>query len=301
MTSIPAIAIFDVGKTNKKILLFDEQYNLVHKEEVQLEETADEDGFPCENIQLLTQWMEQSLQIILSDPRFQIRAVNFTAYGASLVHLDLTYKPFIPLYNYLKPYPSGLQEQFYHMYGGLPLVSRQTASPVLGSLNSGMQLYRLKYEKPDIYNRIVCSLHLPQYLSFIISGKLVSDMTSIGCHTNLWHFENNDYHPWVENENITPKLAQIHGSDHPIGTTRVKMNNVPIGIGLHDSSSALIPYLKVCAEPFILISTGTWCICMNPFNHTPLTKEELEQDCLFYIGYKGKYVKASRLFAGSEH
>jgi hypothetical protein len=57
----------------------------------------------------------------------------------------------------------------------------------------------------------------------------------------------------------------------------------------------------VFTEPFILISTGTWCISLNPFNETPLTTEELQKDCLCYMEYTGKPVKAARLFAGNEH
>jgi hypothetical protein len=63
----------------------------------------------------------------------------------------------------------------------------------------------------------------------------------------------------------------------------------------------MIPYLQSFQEPFILISTGTWCISMNPFNDTPLTVAELQKDCLCYISYQGRPVKASRLFAGYEH
>ena len=80
-----------------------------------------------------------------------------------------------------------------------------------------------------------------------------------------------------------------------------KGQNILVGVGLHDSSAALIPYLTAFDEPFILISTGTWCISLNPFNKTPLTNKELEQDCLCYMEYQGKPVKASRLFAGNEH
>jgi sugar (pentulose or hexulose) kinase len=76
---------------------------------------------------------------------------------------------------------------------------------------------------------------------------------------------------------------------------------IKTGIGLHDSSAALIPYLACFSEPFILISTGTWCISINPFNDDPLTAEELQQDCLCYLEYHGRPVKASRLFAGNEH
>lgn len=73
------------------------------------------------------------------------------------------------------------------------------------------------------------------------------------------------------------------------------------GVGLHDSSAALIPYLSNFTEAFVLISTGTWCISLNPFNHSSLTAKELQQDCLCYMEYRGKPIKASRLFAGYEH
>ena len=40
---------------------------------------------------------------------------------------------------------------------------------------------------------------------------------------------------------------------------------------------------------------------MNPFNDSPLTAGELQQDCLCYMSYEGLAMKASRLFAGYEH
>ena len=169
----------------------------------------------------------------------------------------------------------------------------------MGSLNSGLQLYRLKYERPALFEKIRYSLHLPQYISSIITGKNYSDITSIGCHTGLWDFQKNDYHNWVRKEAIIEKLAQIISSDAVVPVT-IGGSNYAVGVGLHDSSAALIPYLNF-QYPFILISTGTWCISLNPFNHAPLTKEELEQDCLCYMSYRGKPVKASRLFAGRDH
>ncbi len=166
---LPVILIFDVGKTNKKVLLFDEQYKLLQEESIQLKETTDEDGFPCEDVNLLTKWVKQKFSEILLRKDIDVKAVNFSAYGASFVHLDEESNIITPLYNYLKPYPENLKKQFYDTYGGEDLITRETASPVLGSLNSGMQLYRLKYEKPELYKNIKYCLHLPQYLNFIIS------------------------------------------------------------------------------------------------------------------------------------
>ena len=300
MNKLPVIAIFDIGKTNKKLFLFDEQYKLVYEQSQNFEEISDEDDFPCEDINALSNWITQQFQDVLLSEDFNIVGVNFSGYGASFVHVGDNGKPLTPLYNYLKPFPENLKEQFYTTYGGESIVAKQTASPVLGNLNSGLQLYRLKYEKPGIYEQIKYSLHLPQYLSFIISGTAASDITSIGCHTHLWDFKKQAYHDWVYKEGLQTKFPSIYNGDKTINIDASE-KKIPVGVGLHDSSAALIPYLAAFTEPFILLSTGTWCISLNPFNHSLLTDYELHQDCLCYLSYQGKPVKASRLFAGYEH
>ena len=300
MNKIPSIVIFDIGKTNKKMLLFGEQYSVLHEESVQLEETTDEDGFACEDVHVLTNWVKNVFERINRDERFDVKAVNFSAYGASFVYVDKHGKVIAPLYNYLRPYPEYLKQQFYHTYGGESLVSKQTASPVLGSLNSGMQLYRLKYQKPELFQHVAFAFHLPQYLSYILAGCPATDITSIGCHTNLWNFNEQHYHRWVKEESFDKLFATIMPCTTVIPFVFEDRSYVA-GAGLHDSSSALIPYLTSFNEPFILLSTGTWSISLNPFNHTLLTDLELHQDCLCFLSYKGSPVKASRLFAGYEH
>lgn len=292
--------MIDVGKTNKKLFLFDQDYNIVYERSARFLETTDEDGDPCENLESLRLSVFDSLRSLFNKKDFEVKAINFSAYGASFVNIDEDGNPVTPLYNYLKSYPEELKKEFYDTYGGEEAFSLCTASPVLGSLNSGMQLYRLKIEKPEVFERIQYSLHLPQYLSYLISCKPCSDITSIGCHTNLWDFQKNDYHQWVYTEGIFEKLAPICPYDE---TTKAVFpgNNYLVGTGLHDSSAALIPYLVNFHEPFVLLSTGTWSISLNPFNDTPLTIDELKQDCLCYLHYQGKPVKASRLFAGPEY
>jgi sugar (pentulose or hexulose) kinase len=159
-----------------------------------------------------------------------------------------------------------------------------------------MQLYRIKCEQPELFARIRYSLHLPQYLSYLVTGRAVSEITSIGCHTNLWNFPQHNYHEWVYREGLIEKLAPIV----PSGIV-TDIGGISVGVGLHDSSAALIPYVQSFRDPWVLISTGTWCITMNPFNDSPLTVAELEQDCLCYMSFEGLPMKASRLFAGYEH
>jgi len=299
MSAVPVVAVFDVGKTNKKLFLFNENYEIVFERSARFIETTDEDGYPCENQESLRLSIFDSLSEVFKLRDFRIKAVNFSAYGASFVYIGEDGRPLTPLYNYLKPFPEELSNRFYENYGGRDRFIVETASPVLGSLNSGLQLYRLKHEKPEIFNKVKYALHLPQYLSFLLTGNACSDLTSIGCHTSLWNFQKNRYHEWVQREGLFMKLAPIVASDATC-TALFPGNNYKVGPGLHDSSAALIPYLINFQEPFVLISTGTWSISLNPFNHSPLTVDELKNDCLSYLQFQGKPVKASRLFAGFE-
>jgi L-fuculokinase len=297
---IPCVAVFDIGKTNKKCILFDHYFNIVHETGTRFDEILDDDGEPCEDVDQLSAWLLATWKELEADERFDILGVNFTTYGASFVHLDAHNKPATPLYSYLKPYPKDLEEQFFSRYGGRLGFATTTASPNLGMLNSGLQIYWLKYKKPDLFARIKTSLHLPQYISFLFTGTRVSEFTSIGCHTGLWNFEANNYHRWVYEENILPLLPKITGHDNKFCTT-FRNKRIPAGIGLHDSSSALIPYLRKYSDPFLLVSTGTWGITLNPFSKEILTEEELQRDCLNFLTPKGKTVKASRVFIGNEH
>ncbi|OXA76477.1 Sugar (pentulose or hexulose) kinase [Flavobacterium aquidurense] len=291
------VAIFDIGKTNKKVFLFDENYRIVWEKSVNFDETVDEDGFPCEDIELLKNWIFECLAEVKNLTNYVLKAINFSTYGASFVYIDKEGKNLTPLYNYLKDYPEELKQEFYKKYKGEEVFAVKTASPVLGSLNSGMQIYRLKEEKPVLFNQVEHCLHLPQYLSFLLTGEAYSDITSIGCHTNLWNFKKMKYHKWLKKEEIIAKIPPLHFGKDIIK----KEDGLAIGVGLHDSSSAIIPYTINFTEPFVLLSTGTWSISLNPFNNKPLTFEELKQDCLCYMQYTEKPVKAARLFAGNEH
>lgn len=294
------IAIFDVGKTNKKLFLIDENYQIVYERSARFVETVDEDGEACENLESLRSSVYDSLHQVTKMKEFQIKAINFSSYGASFVYLDENGKPLTPLYNYLKSFPEALKKEFYNTYGGEIKISRETASPILGSLNSGLQLYRLKKERPELFARIKWALHLPQYLSYLVTGEAVADLTSIGCHTHLWDYTKNSYHEWVIAEGLDAKFGILTSADRS-SKIQFEGKEYQVGVGLHDSSAALIPYLANFSTPFVLLSTGTWCISLNPFNQDPLTAIELQQDCLCYMQFKGKAVKASRIFAGNEH
>jgi L-fuculokinase len=292
------IAVFDIGKTNKKCFLFDDEFNELRKEYTNIAEIKDEDGDPCDNLQAIVDWIFSTLDKIMASQEFDLKMVNFSTYGASLVHINKKGKPLAPLYNYLKAYPKAIVDQFKVKYQGVD-VAVETASPLMEMLNSGLQLYWLKYSKPEVYRNVHQSLHLPQYLSYLFTGSYFSDYTSLGCHTMMWDFEENDYHQWFCKEGFDKISAPIVPTNHQIQAV-YKGKEITFGVGIHDSSAALLPYMKLSEEPFLLLSTGTWSIALNPFSEEPLTKNLLDNDCLNFLRTDGNAVRAARLFLGHE-
>lgn len=293
------IAIFDVGKTNKKVLLFDSNLKMVFQEEEKFPTTIDEDGVECDNMDLIEKWVQTTLARLVCSKEYELLGVNFSTYGASLAFIDGNGKRLTPIYNYLKPISEKYQNDLFARYGGEVEFCRKTASPALGvMLNSGIQALWMKNERADIFNQAKSIVHFPQYLSYLLTGKVVSEPTSIGCHTFMWDFDKMDYHQWLKDEGIELPKPIDNSELFPVS---IGGKQILCGVGIHDSSSSLAPYFKGCDDKFVLVGTGTWFIHMNPFNDSPLTADQLKQDCLCFMSINQKPVKSSRLFMGHIH
>ena len=133
-------------------------------------------------------WIRESIAGLVESEKYDLKAVNFSTYGATLAYLDENGTRLTPIYNYLKPMDERISENLYKKHGGRDEFCRRTASPALGMLNSGLQPLWLKTEKPEIFAKVRHILHFPQYLSYILTGKIYSEHTSIGCHTALWDY-----------------------------------------------------------------------------------------------------------------
>jgi sugar (pentulose or hexulose) kinase len=292
------IGIFDVGKTNKKLLLFDYNLRLVLEQEIRLPEKLDDDGFECDNIELIEKWIKESITKLIHSEKYDLTALNFATYGATIVYLNEEGQRITPVYNYLKPIDEMIPERLYRRYGGQDEFCRRTASPALGMLNSGIQILWLKSVKPEVFSKVRYILHFPQYLSYLITGKICSEHTSIGCHTGLWDFDNMKYHSWISDQGMElPQPVPVNTINDVIIDGKI----LKTGIGIHDSSSSLAPYFTGNRGKFLLVSTGTWCINMNPFNPEKLSVEQLDRDCLCYMSVEQQPVKSSRLFLGNMH
>ncbi len=293
------IAVIDIGKTNKKILLFNENFEVVYQNSKRFDEVSDEDGYPCDDIKSIENWIQNEVKRLQQESKYAIKAINFSTHGASLIYLDKQGERVTPLYNYLKPLDLEAYNELYDAYGGKEEFSRKTASPAYGMLNTGLQILKLQKEKPAFWSKVATILHYPQYLSYLFTKKIAADFTSVGAHTATWDFDKMDYHQWVTDYKLNLPTPQN-------GEEAVKINlngqEIAIGTGLHDSSSSIIPILeKEKNNDFVLLSTGTWIIAMNPFSKETLTQHQLQNNCLCFMTPQKQQIKSSMQFLGKIH
>lgn len=293
------IVVIDIGKTNKKVFLFDKNFNVVSQNSIQFDEILDDDGFPCDDIESIENWVKTQILDIQNKGEFKIQAINFTTHGASLIYLNKEGKRITPLYNYLKQLDLEDYQGLYQSNGGVEEFSRKTASPSYGMLNTGLQMLWIKKYKPEIWKQVEEISHYPQYLSYLFTNKITADYTSVGAHTATWDFDNMQYHSWLQDENI--KLPIPCKGDEAI-ISEINGENIAVGTGMHDSSSSIIPILeKEKGQDFVLLSTGTWIITMNPFSKEVLTQHQLKNNCLCFMTPDKRQVKSSMQFLGRIH
>ena len=64
----------------------------------------------------------------------------------------------------------------------------RTGSPALPlGLNLGAQLFYQESLNPTLLARAAIVMPWPQYWSWLLSGVAASEVTSLGCHTDLWN------------------------------------------------------------------------------------------------------------------
>lgn len=293
------IAVIDIGKTNKKIFLFDEKFEVVFTKSTRFDEITDDDNYACDDIESIEKWIQYQIKKIQEEKIYAIKAINFSTHGATVVYLDKNGERITPLYNYLKPLEGVDFNELYNKNGGVSEFSRRTASPAYGMLNSGLQMYWLKKYKPHFWNKVDAIIHYPQYLSYLFTKKITSDFTSVGAHTAIWDFDTMNYHQWLKNEEINLPIPS-NGKEAIMAT--VNGEQIAVGSGLHDSSSSIIPLLmKNEGNEFVLLSTGTWIISMNPFSKETLTQFQLNNNCLCFMTPEKQQVKSSMQFLGRMH
>ncbi|RMF64663.1 MAG: carbohydrate kinase, partial [Calditrichaeota bacterium] len=112
--------IFDFGKTNKKALVFDRELTTRAQFQAEIGESRLEDGLLADDVEAMARWMREVLTQVAGDRRWRLRGVNFTTFGATLVHLDENGQPACPVYSYNNDPGEEFNARFNHWLRSLP-------------------------------------------------------------------------------------------------------------------------------------------------------------------------------------
>lgn len=295
------IAVIDVGKTNAKLALVDVG-TLTEIAVITRPNTVLTDGpYPHFDVEGHWQFFLENLRAFHQS--HGIDAISITTHGASIVLLDDTGALATPMLDYEHPGPDDTAAA----YDALRPPFAQTGAPRLpGGLNVGAQLHWLFQQDPSLLARTAQIISYPQYWGVRLTGKTACDVTSLGCHTDLWN-------PWtgtpsdlVDSLGIADKLAPALKSAETLGTITAEIARVtglpettPVAVGIHDSNASLMPHLSGTKQPFSVVSTGTWVICMAMGGDTP--DLDPSRDILVNVNAHGDPVPSARFMGGREY
>jgi sugar (pentulose or hexulose) kinase len=187
-----------------------------------------------------------------------------------------------------------------------------TGSPALpAGLNLGMQLHWLESLRSSDF-RTGAILPWAQYWAWLLSGVCASELTSLGCHTDLWRPFDRRPSDLAVRRGWAERLAPVRPANAILGTLTpewVKRTGlsarVEIYCGLHDSNAALLAarsHAELQGRDATVLSTGTWFVAMRTPIKGPSDIPELPEtrDCLVNVDATGAPVPSSRFMGGRE-
>jgi L-fuculokinase len=180
-----------------------------------------------------------------------------------------------------------------------------TYSPMLpAGLNLGRQLVWQSQAFPKQFRRARHILMYPQYWAWRLCGIAASEVTSLGCHTDLWQPARKQYSSLVERMGWNRLFAPIRPAWAPLNVIKPELalrtglpTDCRVLCGIHDSNASLLRHLTTTPAPAVL-STGTWVIAAAP--GMPLDGLREQADMLANSNALGQAVACMRFMGGRE-
>lgn len=301
-----AIAVLDIGKTNKKLVIYDNDLKQIDSIYSSFPTIKYED-LDIEDIDGIHALFIDGLKTM--GKKYPIKVISITTHGATGVCIDKEGNSSVPVVAYTNEVDEKFHDEFYNVAGTRNELQIKTATAEVKPLiNYAKLLYFLKKRFPIDFEKTDKILLYPQYFSYKLTGKTSADFTCAGCHTYLWDYNEWQWSDVADKIGILSKLPEnvnkpgdILGkiSDEIVKKTGLDPDTIVI-TGIHDSNSSLLPYLIRGEENFILNSTGTWCVVMHPTKDLSFTEEELGKMVFYNISANEELVKTAIFMGGLE-
>lgn len=308
-----AIAVIDIGMTNKKVAIYDEhlqQLDAVYKNFAPLTqaEPGSENQLEIHDLVGMEEWFIEQLSIFAK--KYPIKALSISTHGATFVCVDKLGKVCAPCIFYTYEPGEEFQKRFYTRFGTKDYLQKTTYTPALGSMiNPAKGIMYLQEKFPAEFAKTYYILYYPQYWGHRFTGVTGIEPTYCGCHTYLWDLKKNDWSSVAERLKIRDILPTNYKNTYEtLGTITGEFSHktgldpsVIVTMGIHDSNASLLPYLAKKNEgDFILNSTGTWCVCMHPQDNLAFNADDIGKIVFFNQSVLRQPVKTSIFLGGLE-
>lgn len=296
------IGVIDIGKTNVKFAIVD----LAERSEIAERRTrtpVKRDGpYPHFDVDAIWAFLREAIAGLIHGGHV-IEALSVTTHGASAALVDEDGQLTFPVLDYEFSGPDEVDEA----YGRARPAFEESFTPALpDGLNLGKQLYWQARLDSAAFARTRWILTYPQYWSYRLTGVPSCEITSIGCHTDLWNFRESRFSSLVESEGWAGKFPPMRPAATELGPVRQELvgplnlpAGVPVHVGIHDSNASLLPHILTRTPPFAVVSTGTWVVVCSPggdLNHL-----EPVRDSFSNIDALGRSVPSARFMGGREY
>ncbi|HEV2597887.1 carbohydrate kinase [Sphingopyxis sp.] len=297
-----AIIVIDLGKTLSKVSLWSSSGEMLDRQ-VRPNERAETGDISRLDALGIETWLVEALGRYAGE---DVGAIVPVGHGAGVVAVSGLTPIFLPL-DYEQPVPPNILAAYREERDSFVV----TGSPALpGGLNLGAQLYWMD----RLYPRVMAGATLlpwAQYWALFLSGRAASEVTSLGCHSDLWNPLRGRFAPLADRMGWSRRFAPLSRAGDILGPIRPEIaarTGLPattqIYTGLHDSNAALLAargFAEIEGHEATILSTGTWFVAMR------LTAEAVDptrlregRDCLVNVDAYGRPVPSARFMGGRE-
>jgi sugar (pentulose or hexulose) kinase len=298
-------AIIDIGKTNAKLALVD----LAAMAEVAVLTTPNSvvrDGaWPHFDTGRLESFILDGLKAL--NAQREIDVISITTHGACAALVAADGSLAAPVLDYEHSGPDDLMAD----YDALRPSFLETGSARLQmGLNLGAQIHWQFARTPGLRGRTAAILPWPQYWGMRLTGEMAADVTSLGCHTDLWAPFARAPSSMMARLGWDALLPRIATPFDTLGAIRPQIAaqtglrpGVEVKAGIHDSNASLLPHLLAFKDAgeasFSVTSTGTWVVSMA-VGGDAVTLDPA-RDTLVNVNAFGDPVPSARFMGGREY
>ena len=299
------IAVLDIGKTNKKILIYDQDLKLQEEQFIRIPEIEKDNVLY--DIESLKSWILSTLSALSS--KYNIKVISASAHGATYSLVDEEGKSVVPQVAYNTDPGEDFHRQFYKLCGDSVALQKLTATPNFNLLiNPAKGIYFSQLKFPVEFSKAKHLLLYAQFFGYWLTGKICADPTYAGNHTYLWDFSKNTWSDVADKLGIRTLLPKTFKTPwDSLGIIKEEIaiktglgKDTIVTAGIHDSNASMLPYLISMDRPFLLNSTGTWCVIMNEKDEVKFEPDELGKVVFYNLNAFWKPIKTAIFLGGME-